>query len=85
VEPAAIRLSINAWTTAVPRAVTSTKLEEIAEKLSRAPGDGDPFEPCRNVRRLSDDRLLLSRARPDQFADNQSGSDADTGLRGCAP
>ena len=48
------------------------KLEQITEQLSRALGDddrvrlGDPLQARREVGCLADDRLLLSRTRPDQ-------------------
>ena len=65
------------------------KLEQIAEKPSRAFGDdhhvrlGDPLQARREVRRLADDAALLRLPRSDQVADdNQSGGNADTGLQG---
>ncbi len=67
------------------------KLEEIAEKLSRAVGDddhvrlGDALQACREVRRLADDAALLRVPRSDQVADdNQPGRNADTGLQASA-
>ena len=65
------------------------KLEQIAEKLSRAFGNDDPvrlgdaLQACRKVRRLADDAALLSIARADQVADHhQPRRDADTRLQG---
>ena len=67
------------------------KLEQIAEELPRALSDDDAVRLCnalqarRKVRRLADDRLLLSRTRSDQVADDhQPGRDADAGLQGSA-
>ena len=67
----------------------SCKLEQIAEKFSRALGDddhvrlGDPLQARRKVRRLADDAALLRLARSDQVADHdQPGGNADTGLQG---
>ena len=64
------------------------KIEEIAEELSRALGDddrvrlGNALQTRREVRRLADDRLLLSRTRSDQIADyDQPGGNADAGLQ----
>ena len=64
------------------------KLEQIAEKLSRALGDdnhvrlGDALQARREVRRLADDAALLRLARSDQVADHdQPGGNADTGLQ----
>ena len=60
------------------------KLEQIAEKPSRAFGDdhrvrlGDALQARREVRRLADDAVLLRRTRADQVADDdQPGGDAD--------
>ena len=64
------------------------KLEQIAEKPSRALGDDDPvrlgdaLQARRKVRRLADDAALLRLARSDQVADDdQPGRNADTGLQ----
>ena len=64
------------------------KLEEIAEKLSRALGDdhrvrlGNALQARRKVRRLADDAALLRLTRSDQVADHdQPGRNADTGLQ----
>jgi hypothetical protein len=64
------------------------QLEQIAEKFSCAFSNynvvrlGDALEASRNVRRLADNRLLLSSARSDQIADyDQSGGNADAGLQ----
>jgi hypothetical protein len=52
------------------------QLEQVAEQLSGALGNndrvriGDRLQACREVRGLADDRLLLSRTRPDQIADH---------------
>ena len=52
------------------------KLEEIAEKLSRALGDdhavwlGDPLQPRREVRRVADDATLLRLSGPQKIADH---------------
>ena len=66
----------------------SCKLEEIAEKPSRALGDddrvrlGDALQARREVRRLADDAALLRLARSDQVADHdQPGGNADAGLQ----
>ena len=64
------------------------KLEQIAEKSSRAFGDdhhvrlGDPLQARREVRRLADDAALLRLARSDQVADHdQPGGNADARLQ----
>ena len=45
-------------------------------------GSAIALQPRREVRRLTDDRLLLSRTRSDQIADHhQPGGDADAGLQ----
>ncbi len=52
------------------------KLEEIAEKHSRALGDdhavgfGDPLQPRREVRRVADDAALLRLSGPQKIADH---------------
>ena len=71
------------------------ELEQIADKFSRAGTYDDgvwlgyALQARCEVRRLADDRLLLSRTRPDQVADhNEPGRDAHTGLhwnRGLQP
>src|SRR5262249_9819021 len=65
------------------------KLEEGAEKSSRAVGDddcirlGDPLQSCREVRGLADNATLLSFARADQVAyHNEPRRDADPYLQG---
>jgi hypothetical protein len=65
------------------------KIEEVAEKLSRATSDDDrvglsnALQACSKVRRLAYDCLLLRSARAYQVADdNQSGRDADARLEG---
>ena len=61
------------------------KLEEIAEKLSRAPVDdhtvglGDPLQPRREVRRVADDASLLRLSGHQKIADHHvPRRDADT-------
>ena len=66
----------------------SCKIEQIAEELSRALSDdhrvrlGNALQTCRKVRRLADNRLLLSSTRSDQIADyDQPGGNAHAGLQ----
>ena len=65
------------------------KLEQIAEKPSRALGDddhvrlGDPLQTRRKVRRLADDAALLRLTRSDQVADDdQARGNTDPCLQG---
>ncbi len=45
-------------------------------------GSATPLQTCRNVWRLADNRMLLSRTRSDQVADNdQPRGNADTRLQ----
>ena len=67
------------------------KLEEGAEKSSRAVGDddctrlGDPLQSCRKVWGLPDNATFLSFARADQVADhNEPGRNTDPHLQGRA-
>ena len=67
------------------------KLEETAEKFSRALGDdhavgfGDPLQPRREVRRVADDATLLRLAGPEKIADHHdSRRDAHPHVQGCA-
>jgi hypothetical protein len=65
------------------------KLEQVSHEPSSAlrnddtAGLGNPLQPCRKVRRLAYDSLVLRSARPDQVADDhEAGCDADARLQG---
>jgi Transposase IS116/IS110/IS902 family len=53
-----------------PRSSSSNRLPSSFRVLSAMTRLGNPLQTCRKVRRLADDRLLLSSARSDQVADD---------------
>ena len=66
------------------------KLEQVAKKLPRLPGDNhavrlrNALQAGRKVWRLADDGLLLRSAGPDQITnDHQTRCNTDTRLQGC--